>query len=530
MKQHLDFSSITDLIQMFIDNTPIAYIILDRNYRICYINESFAELRGLDRELVIGEKCYNISNAGIRCQHCAVAKALSTGEKAFVSRKDILPDCSVKFIDDYAIPLQKDLNGEVEFVLEIMINRTSEMLAKEQKNKDYDEILSLFSELLEAKDPYTAEHSSSVRRLAMNLAEKMELSMNEVFEITVAASLHDIGKIHIPESIIRKPSKLTQEEYELIKTHSEQSSKMLSGLSSFETVGKIVRAHHERIDGTGYPDKLKGEEIPIGAKIIAVADTYDAITSTRSYRNALTHEYALSEIRRVAGSQLDQQVVSAFLETDFDHLKEELYIPEDTQKNNQVERVIQIGQSDDEEKVLWSTGDRQIDMEKLLKNIFDNTPCGYILMDSNRKVLFASDYFLSYMGLTKEQLIGKICYEAGGIGAEPCAGCAIERALLTKQTQSMRQEQMTNNGPRIFDLFGVPLMSADQKNEYVIEIVIDRFEEVELERKREQDFSNLILLLEELLMQQPEEVREYELTKRIVSLRNRLNISKNPVT
>ncbi len=518
-----------DLIRMFIDNTPIAYIILDKDYRIHYINESFAKLRGLDTTAVIGDKCYNISNGGVRCKNCAVAKALENGQKAFMSRKDVLPDGSVRFIDDYAVPLQKDIEGKVEYVLEIMINRTHEMLTREQRNSDYDEILSVLSSLIEAKDTYTAAHSDSVHRLSLNLARAMDLSADDIFEISVASSLHDIGKVNVPGYIINKPGKLTDEEFGLIKCHPVSSYNMLSGMSSFEKIRDIAKHHHERVDGKGYPDGLTGDEISIGAKIIAVADTYDAITSTRSYRKALSHEYALEEIQRVAGSQLDEEVVKVFMNMDFSNMTDILYSQLNDISSKQVERIIKENVVSKIEKPNNNKIFTNLDQDHLLQEIFNNTPCGYILMDKNRIVIYASDYFLDYMGLKKEDVLNNVCYEAGGIGSKPCENCSIERALISGKTEYMRQEQYTNNGRKIFDLFGVPLVEQDGRIDYVIEIIIDRTEEVQLERNREHDFRKLIDMLGDVIDIQKNEIEDKVLSEKIVSLRKRLNkmLNKN---
>ncbi len=516
-----------ELVKMFIDNTPIAYVILDKDYRIHYINESFAKLRNLDMATTIGDRCYNLSNGGVRCGNCSVAAALRSRKKEFISRKDVFSDGSVRFIDDYAIPLQYDAQGEVEYILEIMINRTQEMLAREQRNKDYDEILAILTSLLEAKDSYTATHSDHVRKLSLNLARTMGLSPDEVFEISVAASLHDIGKVDIPDSIINKPGKLTDEEFATIKSHPVVSYSILDGLTSFANIRDTARHHHERVDGHGYPDGLTGDELSIGAKIIAVADTYDAITTTRSYRKALTHEYALSEITKVAGTQLDKTVAEAFVHMDFGDMVDTLYDTSAKKKDaGQVERIVtqqseaDKSASDDDGALPRMT---EIDQEHLLSEIFEHTPCGYILMDRNRKVLYASEYFLDYMGLTQEGVLNRICYEAGGISAQPCENCSIERALLSGKTEYMRQEQFTNNGRKIFDLYGVPLTEADGRIEYVIEIIIDRTAEVQLERAREQDFKTLIGMLGEIFNRQKEELDEHRLSEQIIALRRRLN-------
>ncbi len=511
------------LVRLLIDNTPVAYVILDEEYRIHYINENFIKLRNLDPVSSMGERCYNISNGGKRCRQCAVAKAFQTGEKAFIARKDTLPDGSVRFIDDYAIPLHASKEGGRKFVLEIMVNRTQEMLARERRNSDYDEILAILSSLLEAKDQYTATHSGAVRKVAIQLALAMGLGQQDVFDISVAASLHDIGKVHIPDRIINKPDKLTDEEFAIIKSHPTMSYDMLYGLSSFDTIKNIVRHHHERVDGRGYPDGITGSEMSLGTKIVAVADTYDAITSSRSYRKALSHRYAMDEITRVAGTQLDAEVVGAFLEMDFDEEREANRVLDSD--SPPVERVIekQVVVSKEEEKG-QNAFKRIVDEDLLLDELFENTPCGYVLMDADRRVLFASKYFLNYMGLTEEETVGKLCYKAGTAEGVPCVPCAIERSLASGKVEHMRQEQETRNGRKIFDLFGMPLPGDDGEVEYVIEIIIDRTDEMMLEREHEQDFASLINMLNNLLKAQDDSMEPNEnMSADILALRERLN-------
>ncbi len=507
-----------ELIKLFIDNTPIAYVILDNQYRIHYINESFAKLRNLDINKVYGDKCYNLSNGGKRCAKCAVAKSLESGEKAFISRKDFLPNGAVRYIDDYAIPLQLDENGNVLYVLEIMIDRTKEMLVLEQRNKEYDEILQIFSTLLEAKDSYTACHSDNVRKLSLNLARALELTPDEVFEISVAASLHDIGKVRIPDSIINKNGKLTDEEYGIIKSHPVESYNILEGLESFGNIRSIARHHHERYDGYGYPDKLSKDQISIGSKIVAGADTYDAITTTRSYRKAHTHEYALKEISNVMGTQLDKTVATAFINMDFNNMVDGLYA---ARNSNHLERVITFGNLDIADEAEMSKLS-SIDLSALFEKIFQATPCGYILMDKNRKVLYVSNYLHDYLEIPKDDAISKICFEVMGIGTESCTDCAILRCLESHKVEYMQQEILERSRSKIFDVFAVPLIQNDGAVENIIEVIIDRTDEILAQRARKSDFEKLISTLGKIFESKKEQVDSDNLSDVIINLQNRL--------
>jgi putative nucleotidyltransferase with HDIG domain len=166
---------------------------------------------------------------------------------------------------------------------------------------------------LEAKDSYTHGHSESVTRLCVAIATEMGCTDSLRDTLRQAGVLHDIGKIGISSNILNKPGKLTPEEYETIKSHPQMGKRRLEHISFLRDVVPIVYHHHERHDGMGYPEGLKGEEIPLGARVMAVADTYDAMTSDRPYRTGLGHEKAVSELRRCSGTQFDPDSVEAFI-------------------------------------------------------------------------------------------------------------------------------------------------------------------------------------------------------------------------
>jgi putative nucleotidyltransferase with HDIG domain len=165
---------------------------------------------------------------------------------------------------------------------------------------------------VEAKDPYTQGHSQKVSRLAAKIALQAGLSQAEIEDIRLAGIVHDIGKIHVPEYVLNKPTLLTAEEYEIVKTHAAWGAKILEPLKVI-AIERIVRHHHECFNGQGYPEGLKGEQIPFGARIIAVADAFDAMMSTHAYRKGRTREEALAELRRCRGSQFDPLVVDALV-------------------------------------------------------------------------------------------------------------------------------------------------------------------------------------------------------------------------
>lgn len=174
------------------------------------------------------------------------------------------------------------------------------------------EILTELAAGLEAGDPFTHGHSRRVTRYAHMIAKTMHLPSATVDRIRTAAAVHDVGKIDTPSEILNKPAGLTDEEFAVMKEHPVRGAEMVDRLGNREVMS-IVLHHHERIDGLGYPHGLKGDAIPLGARVIAVADTFDAITSARPYRKGRTHAEAIEIIKRASGTQLDPKVVEAFL-------------------------------------------------------------------------------------------------------------------------------------------------------------------------------------------------------------------------
>lgn len=167
---------------------------------------------------------------------------------------------------------------------------------------------------IEAKDGYTIQHCEKMTGRAVALAQAMELSNEDIENIRMGAILHDIGKIGIPDAVLNKPGRLTPEEYDLMKQHAAIGARIVQSVGALQGVVPIVRYHQERFDGSGYPEGLKGEAIPIGARIIGVVDTYGAMTEDRIYRPTPGHDAALAELQRLAGRQFDPGVVRAFIE------------------------------------------------------------------------------------------------------------------------------------------------------------------------------------------------------------------------
>ena len=194
----------------------------------------------------------------------------------------------------------------------LLLARYSFKLYNEMRAVSLTTIQSL-SKALDAKDAYTSGHASRVEEYSVKLADQYGLSPKEMENIKTAAILHDIGKIGIVDEILNKDGKLTEEEFQKIREHPSVGADIIGEISFLKDISKIIRHHHERYDGAGYPEGLKADEMPIESAILAIADSYDAMTSDRPYRRALTSEEALEEIRKNAGTQFHPVLAEQFI-------------------------------------------------------------------------------------------------------------------------------------------------------------------------------------------------------------------------
>lgn len=181
-------------------------------------------------------------------------------------------------------------------------------------NFEYHEMVECITSALDARDPYTGNHSRRVSDMACFLCQKLGISHEETQEIHISGHLHDIGKIGVPDRVLLKPGKLNDEEWVLMKKHPEIGADILSKSPHFSRIAAIILHHHERWDGKGYPFGAKGTEIPIGARIIAVCDSIDAMASARAYRKALPLDVVKSEIEKNIGIMYDPKIAQVALD------------------------------------------------------------------------------------------------------------------------------------------------------------------------------------------------------------------------
>ena len=196
-----------------------------------------------------------------------------------------------------------------------LIGMSSQVEALKAENKKISEQAArTILRALDAKDSYTFGHSMRVAWFSLVTGRELGLTDEDMHELELSAIFHDIGKIGTPDAVLNKPSRLSEEEFHVMKQHPEQTYQILKDFTHFEKIAMNARFHHERFDGKGYPLGLKGEDIPVAARIILIADTFDAMTSTRPYRKGLPYEVAFEELIQFSGTQFDPKLVRMFVE------------------------------------------------------------------------------------------------------------------------------------------------------------------------------------------------------------------------
>jgi PAS domain S-box-containing protein len=312
------------LLQNVIDSTPDWMCVKDINHRFILVNKSFAEAQHLSQQEMIGrpdtdffseELCLGNPDKGIAGFH---SDDLQAFQGHLVQNPGTLvtwADGSQHVYDTYEIPLT-DISGKIYAVLVYSRDSTERQKAEEESEaslkalqRTLRALVDTMTRVVKLRDPHTAGHQQRVADLASAIAQEMKLDDLRIEHLIMAAKIHDIGKMYVPSDILSKPGKLTDTEFTLIKAHALGSYDILRDIEFSHPVALMVLQHHERLDGSGYPKGLKGGEILIESKILAVADVVEAMSSHRPYRAALGIDKALNEISKNKGRLYDSEVV-----------------------------------------------------------------------------------------------------------------------------------------------------------------------------------------------------------------------------
>jgi HD-GYP domain-containing protein (c-di-GMP phosphodiesterase class II) len=476
---------------------------------------------------------------------------METGQPQKIRRKDVLPDGTINYISDLAIPIADEKSDDYEYVVEILTDRTKEVLAQEQTDALFLKIVDWMIKMLEKKDPYTSQHSRNVSIISSKLTWYLELGPKAVFNATLGGLLHDLGKLYIPNNILAKTEKLDDVELSIIKEHPMFTYLLFPPTENFRVIRDISISHHERWDGKGYPLGLNGEDIPIEARIAAIADTYDAMTSDRPYRSGKNHEVALEEIKNGAGAQFDPFLVNKFLQMidEYGLNKEYLLSPDESSKighkihtSNYVEREV-ITAPDDPERNDERQGAGVIDgfdtTESFINAIFDNTPAYYAIVDEEFNLLYASKNFTYLWDKPICDVLGKKCWENTVDKDAECfqldhgrPSCPVSKALETNDFHHAILEHNVQGQRLFFNTYAVPIELEDINGEpfkCCMEILFDITKEKQLHLKFEEDLKHVISILYNLIaeMELSSSGKSDEILAEVNNFNDYLNIIQN---
>lgn len=307
-----NFETAEELKDIIINSNPCGIVTLDKDGIVEFLNPTAKNMYGSNG--IIG---YNVLEMDT-IKNTSLHKAIYEGLQGTASQVLNL-EYSEHFVSEKKIlnvninPVFESDNSTVKKVILIFNDITKETSLKNEVEATNMSTLKALAHLVDARDDYTGRHSSSVMRYTEILCNCLNLSEEEKEKIIISANLHDIGKIGIDDSILKKEGSLTESEYNKMKLHPVIGASIIGDINGFEEIGKIIKHHHEKYDGNGYPEGLKGEEIPLGSQIIAIADTFDAITTNRVYRKSLGYHSAVRILTEEKDKQFNSYLVNMFL-------------------------------------------------------------------------------------------------------------------------------------------------------------------------------------------------------------------------
>ena len=302
--------------QRILDAVSDGLIITDRHFNILFVNRAFATLSGIDALSLIGKKCHDVFSSELcSTPDCPLTKLRSTGEQLVF---DDEPHCKNGKHAPWIVTITAypDANGAIGGYVERFTDASAFRRVKQALNRSHDRlrknmgaIIHAISTTIEKRDPYTAGHQRRVTKLCRAIATQLGFAWERIQGLRMAAAIHDLGKIHVPSAILNKPGPISKHELAIIQMHPRTAYDILKDIQFPWPLAETIYQHHERLDGSGYPRQLKGDQILLEARILAVADVVESIASFRPYRPQLGLEAALAEIESQKGMLYDASVV-----------------------------------------------------------------------------------------------------------------------------------------------------------------------------------------------------------------------------
>ncbi|MGI6093000.1 MAG: HD domain-containing phosphohydrolase [Negativicutes bacterium] len=315
----MDGQLFTRIAQAVQSSSLHGWLVIDRSFKIVFVNDTFCKLWQIDHDKLINKSLLEVLYNGEKkaeddTYHGPLIETMDTGREFPLLEACLINPFDKSYIWYLASTfLLRDSNDEPQYAVGVYVPIDKFKVIEAKLDVINLSIIKAFCKAIGIRDSYTKQHSEHVAALMVELAEFLQLPRDGVTIAYLAGIVHDVGKIGVPERILNKPGSLTDNEYESVKRHAIKGADILSDIDGFEDIASIVRHHHERYDGLGYPLGLAGDAIPVYSRMLSVCDAYDAMTSARCYRAPYSVRQALDEIKRCSGTQFDPEISKAFI-------------------------------------------------------------------------------------------------------------------------------------------------------------------------------------------------------------------------
>ncbi len=471
-------SNSSNLISDIIINSSYPTIIMDKNYNIIFVNELAVRLYEIPFKKIFMKNYF-----GVFCRSVEEYDEFTEFYGSILKNKKPV-HIDNKQNNSYVMifPILSPTTGEVEYLHNLFIVEESNMTAEQKDglkfNNDYVQFAHQLSVLLETKDKYTANHSSNVARYSTLLGKSIGLSGIELEKLKLAANLHDIGKVSIPNHILNKNGRLSDQEYSNIKEHSAYSGRILKVFQSLDDISDAGLYHHEMYNGCGYPKGLKGRDIPLYARIITIADSFDAMTTDRPYKKAMSFIDAIDELKKNRATQFDPFLVDKFINLNL--------LPVMNSQSNQADmRSDDLAITDEISKLMQQNVNDMfniIDPFDILNNMINYNYYGFIVSRDQRNI--AVDPGKHFEILYKSSVVDDLICDGYLYGdwqmclkekkTDVCNHCPIDRCLSIDSTYIKKSKLVNSNGDtKYLRTFLHPAHNKDTNETYILELLKD---------------------------------------------------------
>ncbi len=482
------------LANQLLNDSPYPITVIDKEFKVKYVNKNVLKLYRMDIDDLL-YKNYLGKFSIDKAHYIEMSVFFENIKKNGIPNR--IPSAFSR-TELFVFPISSSITNDLEYYFIINIVSTSDLSETQKKmkilNDDYANFTHHLSTLIEAKDKYTALHSANVEKYSVMLGKEIGMDDYDLEMLRVAASIHDIGKIKIPNTILNKPGKLSDEEYKIIKNHAKYTSEILGTLEFFNSISSSAGHHHERYDGLGYHDNIKGEEIPLMSRIMAIADTYDAMTTDRPYRKALPVNTALNELIKHKWTQFDPYLVDKFVNLDFSGTNSNIKRLENELLNvHQIPSEVTDMMNAEITEFLQTS-----DVFQLIEYIFGSDIYGLIALRDNASET-SERYEIIYQNhfIDKLERIGALssgwepCFKQRPM--DKCVHCFIDACQLRGEVVNRNVRLVANDGTNIYlDVSAIPYHDMSTDTRYTIEIIRDATAETEMDRHTVTDFFNFL--------------------------------------